>query len=232
MDFIEVYPNAIPTDLCGRLLRLLDTHSGVYQGKTGGGVDVSKKNSTDLMLDAHPELDGIRNELLNHTFEWVSNYFDKYSLALMGAVSVNVVSNSGEQTTLNPDNYGVLGKPKLADIIRYLFRSGSVNLQRYRKGSGGYPHWHSEQFPQIDSSDALHRVVFFMYYLNDVEDGGETEFFYQERKIRPKQGTLVVAPASFTHSHRGNIPLSEDKNIATSWILFNPANKLYRQSNK
>ena len=68
--------------------------------------------------------------------------------------------------------------------------------------------------------EALHRVVFWMYYLNDVAEGGETEFYFQKTSIRPEKGTLVIAPAGFTHTHRGNVPLSNDKYIATSWLLY------------
>ena len=61
---------------------------------------------------------------------------------------------------------------------------------------------------------------------------GETEFFFQNRRIAPKTGSLLLAPAVFTHTHRGNRPTGGDKYIATSWILFQPAEKLYAQPTK
>jgi hypothetical protein len=30
----------------------------------------------------------------------------------------------------------------------------------------------------------------------------------------------VIMPAGFTHTHRGNVPLSGDKYIMTSWLLY------------
>ena len=64
------------------------------------------------------------------------------------------------------------------------------------------------------------RVVNYMVYLNDVEEGGETEWLYQKRKIKPEKGTVVIWPGSFTHLHRGNPPMS-DKYIATGWYQGN-----------
>jgi hypothetical protein len=64
-------------------------------------------------------------------------------------------------------------------------------------------------------------------YLNDVPEAGETEFYYQQRKIQPRAGTLLIAPAGFTHTHRGNMPVGGDKYIATSWILFQRGEVLY-----
>jgi len=57
-----------------------------------------------------------------------------------------------------------------------------------------------------------------MLYLNTVSEGGETEFLYLHRRIKPLQGRLLIFPASFTHTHRGNPPLSGDKYILTSWL--------------
>ena len=42
-------------------------------------------------------------------------------------------------------------------------------------------------------SESLHRVLLFQFYLNDVAEGGETEFFYQQRRVAPKAGRLVIA---------------------------------------
>jgi hypothetical protein len=39
---------------------------------------------------------------------------------------------------------------------------------------------------------------------------------------------MVIAPAYFTHTHRGCVPVSNDKYILTSWILLNRAEQLYQ----
>ena len=57
-----------------------------------------------------------------------------------------------------------------------------------------------------------------MIYLNDVEEGGETEWLYQQLKIKPKKNTAVIWPGSFTHLHRGNPPISGTKYILTGWF--------------
>lgn len=227
MDFIEVYPNAIPDELCDRLIAMFNSHQGVIDGQTGHGVDREKKISRDITMDNFPELAPLKNELLNYTLKQSARYFEKYSMGVMGAVAVTLADDEGQPKTLTPDNFDSLGRHRVAPLVQYLYRSGSINIQQYEQGKGGYPHWHSEQFPQLGHNEALHRVVLYMYYLNDVEQGGETEFFYQQRKVKPQKGTMVIAPAGFTHSHRGNTPISGDKYIVTSWVMFNRAEKLY-----
>ena len=71
------------------------------------------------------------------------------------------------------------------------------------------------------------RSLAWMVYLNDVEEGGETEFLYQQLKIKPTKGRVVIWPGHFTHLHRGNPPMST-KYIATGWYSFaNEIDKFY-----
>ena len=56
---------------------------------------------------------------------------------------------------------------------------------------------------------------------------GAEDHVYQQRRIAPRTGSLLIAPAAFTHTHRGNRPLGGDKFIATSWILFQRAEALF-----
>ena len=108
-----------------------------------------------------------------------------------------------------------------------MYRHGFINVQKYLVGEGGYPHWHSEVFPKKPSNEPLHRVLFWLVYLNDVSEGGETEFYYFSQKVKPKRGRLLIAPAGFTHTHRGNVPLSGNKYILASWLMFQRAEQLY-----
>lgn len=86
--------------------------------------------------------------------------------------------------------------------------------------SGGYHVWHVEQ--SAKSFDMAIRVLVFTVYLNDVEEGGETEFLFQNQRCKSKKGRVCIFPASFPYVHRGNPPLKGDKYIATGWFLGNP----------
>jgi hypothetical protein len=91
----------------------------------------------------------------------------------------------------------------------------TVKIQKTSPG-GGYHIWHCESATRMHSC----RILAFTLYLNDVEDGGETEFLYLSKRVQPKTGRLVIWPAGFTHTHRGNPPLKGDKYIITGWVEF------------
>jgi hypothetical protein len=88
-------------------------------------------------------------------------------------------------------------------------------IQKTKIG-GGYHVWHFES----DSRRQGGRVLVYTIYLNDVEEGGETEFLYHPLRIKPKQGSVLIFPAGFTHTHRGNPPISNEKYIITGWLEF------------
>lgn len=227
-SFIKVIDNVLSEELCSQFIRQFDSSQNKSAGRTGGGVDPDKKRSVDVSVSQHPEFLQQTQDLLPLVSEHILKYFEEYLFALIGPIGLTVKHpETGQPVKLNSDNFSQVGKPNLANLVRYLFRIGDINAQRYDKQMGGYPYWHSEVYPQAGHNDALHRMLLFMFYLNDVEEGGETEFHYQDIKVKPKAGRMVIAPAYFTHTHRGNVPVSNNKYILTSWVLFNPAEKIY-----
>lgn len=91
-----------------------------------------------------------------------------------------------------------------------------VNLQKYMPGDF-YSSWHTENvgFPNFSSK----RHLVFMTYLNNVGEGGETEFFYQNIKIKPKKGLTLIWPTQWTHTHKG-LPCTTEKYVMTGWFSF------------
>lgn len=229
-DFIAVIDDVLDEGLCQQIIDTFEKSPNQEPGRTGGGVDKDKKNSVDIAFSERPEFKDQFMQVLKKTGEQMLRYIEQHYFALIGPIGLTVQDpKTGQPVKLTQDNFEDVGKPNLPNLLNYLFRIGQVNVQRYTAGEGGYPYWHSEVYPQPQHNEALHRVLLFMYYLNDVDEGGETEFYYQDRSVKPKRGRMVIAPAGFTHTHRGCMPKSNDKYILTSWLLFNRAEKIYTQ---
>jgi hypothetical protein len=56
-----------------------------------------------------------------------------------------------------------------------------------------------------------------MIYLNDVNDGG-TEFKYQNHLEKAEQGKLLIWPAEWIFTHKGQISNTTTKYILTGWF--------------
>ena len=92
-----------------------------------------------------------------------------------------------------------------------------INIQRYDPGDAYYK-WHCERITANPAFSKRHLV--FMTYMNDVTDQGETEFFYQKVKFKPKKGLTLIWPVDWTHTHRGVPSPTQTKYIITGWISF------------
>jgi hypothetical protein len=106
------------------------------------------------------------------------------------------------------DTYSVLRDYTQHTIYTY-------KIQKTLPG-GGYHVWHAED----GSVEFSRRVGVYLLYLNDVNEGGETEFLYFSKRIAPKKGRLIVFPPNFPWAHRGNPPLSGEKYIMTGWLEY------------
>jgi hypothetical protein len=133
--------------------------------------------------------------------------------------AISLLENSNLQSHFNDVLWGkcYLAYADKFSILRDLdsHNSYSFKIQKTEPGQGFHV-WHCESW----SRASCHRLLVWTLYLNDVEEGGETEFIYQHLRIKPKTGTLVIWPSEFTHTHRGNPPISNVKYIVTGWIEF------------
>lgn len=87
---------------------------------------------------------------------------------------------------------------------------------QHTKVGEGFHNWHYENNGVTNSN----RFLAYTIFLNTVVVGGETEFLYQHKRVNAVEGRISIFPGSFTHTHRGNPPISGDKYIVTGWIEF------------
>jgi len=130
----------------------------------------------------------------------------------------------------------VSGKQHWHDVDRALFRSLGIAIREFRAqypyfngpfkdmgyglqrtDPGEFYHWHIDG----GSHDFSQRQLVAIWYLNDVDGaGGETEFLFQDVKIKPEAGKLLLFPPFWTHEHRGVTLDAGVKYIATTWVVF------------
>jgi hypothetical protein len=226
-DFIEVYDGLLDAAWCERVCRRFDAANHV-EGQIGGGVFPDLKKSRDVMISGRSEWNDVTGALMGAVQKGLLAYLRAYPYTLIAPLMLeHRPADGGPARRLMADDLAAMDDGALLALVQQLLRPGSINLQRYTAGQGGYPYWHCELYPRDAQADTLHRTLLWTVYLNDGFDEGETEFLYQQRKIAPRTGSLLIAPTAFTHTHRGNRPVGGDKYIATSWILFNRAEAIF-----
>ncbi len=176
-DFIGVYENAIPKDICNQIIDVANSNSLKQR---------SEDQISSLIKDSSLFLEDVNEELVKKLEDvFVNKVFPlyKHKYPIYHSLGPQYISEWKVQKTLPTEGF---------------------NIFHCESGDWG-------------SKD---RVAVYTIYLNDIKEGGETEFLYQSLRIKPTQGTICIFPAGYTHTHRGNPPLSEEKFIVTGWIKY------------
>ena len=106
-------------------------------------------------------------------------------------------------------------RAKLTIPIPLRPRTEDLRIKRYAVGG-------EDQFqPHFDSLDEVaNRYLVFLWYLNDVADGGETEFCDLGVRVQARKGRLLMFPPYWMFQHAGLPPKSNDKYIVSTYLLF------------
>lgn len=193
-DFIEAYPNAVSQDFCKELIEHFDF--------------CEEQNNLTVYRDTSAVRD---NQMFfaDASAFGEEKFKDGFTLRGLHRRFAEPFFEACKKTTsLYAEKYSILrglGAHTIYDI----------KVQKTRPGEG-FTEWHFEA-GDISTS---RRFLTYMLYLNDIEEGGETDFLYQKKRFKPKAGTMLLWPAGYTHTHRGNSPSKETKYIITTWMEF------------
>ena len=234
-DFIEVYDGALSDDYCDALIQKYENSAEDRIEKSAkkygvGDLGAQIKDSYDLGMHAYPEWQDDFKQVREITTQHLAKYVKKYSHFIHALLGRKMTDNvTGVEITLTDELIATMPDEVVATLIHMHHQHAEMNVQKYLKGKGGFHKWHSEIAANDPRGNNLHRTLFTIFYLNDIEEGGETDFFYFDRSVQPKKGRMVISPAGFTHTHKGNIPVSDDKYILASWVSFIPFQQMQQQ---
>jgi hypothetical protein len=195
---ILINKNSLSSNLCSEIINKFDNSKNSYKGRTIKGLDLQVKDTKDMVM--------IRNDK-----EWSEIYktLDReltYNIAQYVKHINDVEDFKSENNNTDTENYTIFLPENLS--------TESFMVQKYTKNVGRYI-YHNDF--RIDYDSKMGRVITFLWYLNDIEIGGET-VFEGKYKIKPETGKLILFPASWTYPHCGKMPISDDKYIITGWI--------------
>jgi Rps23 Pro-64 3,4-dihydroxylase Tpa1-like proline 4-hydroxylase len=203
-NYFYINHNSISKELCKTIIDMFDSDNNKYEGVTFGGLNKNIKDTQDLVIPNTPNKTGfdkwskinkfLEKELAKNTKEYVRILDDL------------VVKNHEKENTNS--EYTTFGNTLSNELFM---------VQRYTKQKGRYIYHNDFGSNWIEKK---YRVITYLWYLNTVEEGGETEF-WGTHTVKPETGKLLLFPASWTFPHRGKMPISHDKYIITGWLYVN-----------
>jgi hypothetical protein len=196
---IYIHPTRVPSEICKAIIESFEyaktiKPSGFHE--SGRVFQPLQRKDTAIFIDS------------------IEKPIEFDTLEGLGFALSSDFSGSFPQTVNEHIQEALLSYGEIFESVKTMnIRSISQKLQKTSVG-GGYHVWHHEQA----NIDTAIRVLTWTIYLNDVKEGGETEFLYQGMRVPAEEGKIVLFPASFTHTHRGNPPLSNEKYLVTGWF--------------
>ena len=189
MNLVRIYPNSLGETMCNRMISIFEESNLKYEGMTMGGVDKKIKNTIDL-----------HSNLLKDNNEWkcIENIIRKEL-------------NTKIEMYYYDINQGDCQNPRYIPYSH--IEDSGFQIQRYIANDGFYIYHNDFSI----KNNNLFRILTYIWYLNDVSEGGKT-YFHDEIIVKPETGKLVIFPALWTYPHKGEVPISNNKYIMTGWI--------------
>ena len=207
--YIQVFDDALPSEYCEKIINMFETEkmSNKDSGKIflEGESSVSElKQSLDFVMTYRSQ-DDLDSNYINNDWNEVTDY---------------LLRNATDYQVKYTDRLKELGLDEFCKHADCFIYENSLLPRRFtfpqiqKTSIGEKFDWHSDYHTD--------RLCSFIYYFNDVEGGGETEF-RGDKVIEPKRSRLVVFPSGWNYIHRGNPVLAGSKYIATCFSLYTPS---------
>ena len=172
----------------------------------------------------------IPENVVDGVSSWAKNNED---LSLPGVVAGGLRKQTKDSTDIMIDANNT--EPEILEYRIYLQKCLDLYLKRYEslgytvdrfniteqlmhqhyKPGGGYKIFHNERGGVYN----CRRILVFMTYLNDVDNGG-TEFKNFNLTTPAKKGLTLIWPTDWPWVHKGQITNTQEKNIITGWYSF------------
>lgn len=94
-------------------------------------------------------------------------------------------------------------------------RCSDLIMKRYRPGGLDRFQLHFDAINHV-----ANRYLVFLWYLNDVAEGGETRFPQLDHSVESRAGRLLMFPPYWMYQHEGAAPRAGDKYIVSTYLLF------------
>lgn len=190
-NFIGVYDAVVSKEFCRGIIEFFE-----WSAETGRTWE-RKETRPRYKKDDSTTINPLNQFEIQFTRDHLGAYLEEFNTAFWENVYPDYAERFDILNTLDPHS-----------IVTY-------KVQKTLPG-GGYHVWHCEH----SGRSYAQRLGTYVLYLNDVPEGGETELLYQHERVEAREGRLVVFPASWTHTHRGNPPLRGAKYIMTGWLEY------------
>ena len=83
---------------------------------------------------------------------------------------------------------------------------------------GGYDRF--DEHVDVVNYQSSKRSLAMLFYLNDVDSGGKTNYPYQNKEFTPSRGEVIIFRPTWEYPHLGEPPVSNPKYIMSTYLHY------------
>ena len=197
-------------------------------------VNIVKENEYEFNNFIYSVKNSLDEKVCNEIITLFEASDKTYKGVVAGGLLEDVKKSQDLRMAMDPEVFKDLAKILYDELNKHLYKyidianqncytiSASTyedlgfQIKKYTKNTGFFK-YHNDEL--IDHLQDRYRVLTYLWYLNNIEIGGETEFG-GNIKIKPEMGKLIIFPATWTFPHCGLMPIDNDKYIVSGWITL------------
>lgn len=192
--YIYINRNSLSSDICKDIIEIYEKTQNKHRATTIGGLneDVLRAFQCPIQNITDDEWPTIHSFLLQE----LTNNLKTYAKVLDSQIGDGNIYRH------------------MKDDLKLIYNEFHIN--KYESNNGGKYDYHIDRYLNKEMNEERH--ITFIWYLNDVIEGGETEI-KGNVKIKPETGKLLLFPPTWTYPHCSRPTISNDKYAIVGWLL-------------
>ncbi len=192
--YIYINRNSLSSDICKDIIEIYEKTQNKHRATTIGGLneDVLRAFQCPIQNITDDEWPTIHSFLLQE----LTNNLKTYVKVLDSQIGDGNIYRH------------------MKDDLKLIYNEFHIN--KYESNNGGKYDYHIDRYLNKEMNEERH--ITFIWYLNDVIEGGETEI-KGNIKIKPETGKLLLFPPTWTYPHCSRPTISNDKYAIVGWLL-------------
>ena len=192
-DFVRIYENNLSPEFCERIITAFDRDEEYHINSTiGAQADTDKEFRNAI------EMNCTKRAMESGRWAAIMGVLNKHAASSFKRYKADLIEN---------------GYPE-----KLFFNTVTLEQWRMHRYDPG-KHFYKEHIDAIDEHTSK-RMLMMLYYLNTVEEGGETSFKTINLKVKPVEGKLAITPAWFGYPHSAVTPISNTKYMIKTYLHY------------
>jgi len=190
--YIYINRNSLSSDICKDIIEIYEKTQNKHRATTIGGLneDVLRAFQCPIQNITDDEWPTIHSFLLRELTNNLKTY-------------VKILDSQ-------------IGDGNIYKHIQDNLIYNEFHINKYERKNEGKYNYHIDRYLTKEMDEE--RYITFIWYLNDVTEGGETEM-KGNVIIKPEMGKLLLFPSTWTYPHCSRPTISNDKYVIVGWLL-------------